>query len=100
MGTSPKMQPSTLRHLLVARLRLKFLSMHSQKRQTPELPHIALSSDVVSKLHDLESIIVAPAPNLVAQLGFVGINDVPESVIGGYNLRVELLVFAEVCRCC
>lgn len=74
--------------------------MHSQKRQTPELPHIALSSDVVSKLHDLESVIVAPAPNLVTQLGFVGVNYVPESVIGGYNLGVELLVFAEVCRCC
>lgn len=57
--------------------------MHSQKRQTPELPHVALSSDVVPELHNLEPIVVAPAPNLMAQLGFVGVDDVPKSVIGG-----------------
>jgi hypothetical protein len=79
-------------------LRPKLLAMHRQERQAPQLPDVALRRRNRTQRHRLVlAAIVRPAPHLVAQLGAIRVNSIPEAVVGREDLVVEVDVGAEVC---
>jgi hypothetical protein len=72
--------------------------MHSQERQAPQLPHIALRRrDRTQRNRLVLAAAVRPRPHLVAQLRAVGLDGVPELVVGRQDLAVESRVGTEVC---
>lgn len=74
---------------------LKTLPLDRKEGQTPKLSNVALGRSQRAQLRNLESVIVLPTPDFMAELITVGINGIPQAVVSTNNLIMNLGVCAE-----
>ena len=98
-----EMQPTPSPQLSHLTLPQFLIPPHRQKRQTPQLPHIALRRILArgrrqrAQRRETEiSIAVHPAPDFGAEVLGVGLEGVPEVVVGCEDVGVDGGVGAEV----
>ncbi len=70
--------------------------MHSQKRQTPQLPDITFRRRQLFQLRNLVSVIIRPAPHLLLELNLILLNQIPKVIIRRHNLRMQRSIVAEI----